>query len=59
MFYEVFDGDRFLVLVCVASGTQAGLIDEDVGVGGEAGDGAGCVGAQFVGFFGCLNDGRE
>ena len=52
---EVFDGDGFLVLVAVSAGAETGLVDEDVGVGGEAGDGAGCVGAEFVGLFRCLN----
>jgi hypothetical protein len=54
VFYEVFDGDGFLVLVGVASGAEAGLVDEDVGVGCEAGYGTGCVGAEFVGLFRCL-----
>ncbi len=54
MFDEVLDGDRFLVLVGVTTGTETCLVDEDVGIGGETSDGACCVGAKFVGFFGCL-----
>lgn len=51
MFDEVFDGDGLLVLVGVTSGAETSLVDEDVGVGGEAGYGASCVGAQFVDLF--------
>jgi hypothetical protein len=51
VFDEIFDGDGFLVLVGVATGAETGLVDENVGVGGETGYGTGCVGAEFVGFF--------
>jgi len=51
---QVFDGDGLLVLVGVSAGAEASLVDEDVGVGGQAGDGAGRVGAEFVGLFRCL-----
>ncbi|GAB5677968.1 hypothetical protein JMUB7499_26880 [Staphylococcus aureus] len=40
-----------MVLVGVASGAETSLVDEDVGFRGEAGYGAGGVGAQFVDLF--------
>jgi len=48
---QVLDGDGLLVLVGVPSGAEAGLVDENVGVGRESGDGAGRVGTEFVGLF--------
>jgi len=43
VFYELFDGDLFAVLILVATSAEAGLVNEDIGVGCETGDVACCV----------------
>jgi hypothetical protein len=43
MFYELFDRDFFAVLVFVSASFEAGLVNEDIGVGCETGDIACCM----------------
>lgn len=43
VFYQLFDGDLFEILVLVPAGAEAGLVNEDIGVGCETGDVACCV----------------
>ena len=47
---ELLDRDGFLVLVEVTLGGETGLVDEDVGVRGQAGDDAGDVSVDLVDF---------
>ena len=48
---QLIHGDWFLVLEEVALGLEAAGVDEDVGVGGDAGDGTGDVIVDLVHFF--------
>ena len=56
---ELLDGDVLGVLVGVPASAKAGLVDEDVGVGGQAGHGAGGVVAELVGLLGGFGRGEE
>ena len=56
---ELLDGDGLGVLVGVPTGAEAGLVDEDVGIGGQAGHGAGGVVAELVGLLGGFGRGEE
>ena len=56
---HLLNGDRLLVLEVIALGAEAGLVNEDRGVGAEAGDAQDAVAVDLVSLLGGLARGEE
>jgi hypothetical protein len=59
VFDQLFDGDGFLILVRISSGSQSGLIDQNVRIGRQPSDVAGGMRAELIGLFRGLMGGSQ